>query len=145
MSNTRSLSARLLAAGFGLFAATLTLHLAFAGEMAKAYHAPASDVMVLPQYCWAQYILDVPDTPPYIISKDLCGIGTNHLCDGYIQVRRAKKKWSDAAYRGGELWGAKGSFEYTLTAIKNFPNCPIRGDAEKALAEVKELLTLSKH
>lgn len=115
-------------------------HYAYAGEGAKYYHAPASEVMLLPRYCWAQYVGSIPDTPEYTISRDLCGVGTNHLCDGYLQVRRARKKWSDAAERNGELHGARGSFEYTLTAIKDFPNCPIRSDTEKALAEVTRLM-----
>src|SRR5208283_107273 len=121
MATKRAFSRRLLVLGLVLF--TLPTAAAIAGELAKVYHAPASEVMTLPRYCWAQYMLEIPDTPEFTISRDLCGVGTNHMCDGFLQVRRAKKQWSDAAERNGLLYGAKGSFEYTLTAIRDFPNC----------------------
>jgi hypothetical protein len=136
-------SRRVLILGFALF--TLPIGAAIAGELAKVYHAPASDVMTLPRYCWAQYRLEIPDTPEFTISRDLCGVGTNHMCDGLLQVSRAKKQWSDAAARNGLLHDARGSFQYTLTAIRDYPNCPIRGDAEKGLADVNQLMLMLKH
>jgi len=143
MATKRAFSRRIRVLGLALF--TLPVGAPVAGELAKVYHAPASEVMTLPRYCWAQYLLQIPDTPEFTIPRDLCGVGTNHMCDGYLQVQRAKKQWSDAAQRNGLLYAAKGSFEYTLTAIRDYPNCPIRGDAEKGLADVKQLMSMVRH
>ena len=56
MATERALSRRVLILGLALF--TLPIGAAIAGELAKVYHAPASDVMTLPRYCWAQYRLE---------------------------------------------------------------------------------------
>lgn len=139
----QAVSSRILVTCFALF--TLLIRSTMAGELAKNYHAPASDVMTLPHYCWAQYMLSIPDTPEFTIPKDLCGIGTNHMCSGLLQVHQAKMKWRDADKRGFLLTGARGDFQYTLTAIRDYPNCPIRGDAEKAMADANQLLQMAKH
>ena len=112
----------------------------FAAERQSPYFntVPAMEILVLPRYCWAQYLQRIPATPEYTISRELCGVGTNHMCEGLIDLNRVIKS-HDLATRGLYLNGARRQFLYTLKAIENYPSCPIRADAEKGLREVEQL------
>ena len=48
---------------------------------ATKYKAPTNEVMLLPRFCWGQYLPGV-DGPPYTIEG--CGVWMNHYCPGLL-------------------------------------------------------------
>jgi len=118
-----------------------------ASAAAVKYQAPASEVAQLPQFCWAQYMEGV-EGPEYSIPAKECGVGMNHYCPGLISLIEAKHAvGSKARDRPGRLNSARKDVLYTLNAMTNYPNCPIREHAEATLKEVEMLqkMTPQRH
>jgi hypothetical protein len=104
---------------------------------ATKYKAPASEVVLLPQFCWAQYMENV-EGPDYSISSTLCGVGMNHYCPALIELIEAKRSiGSKARDRPGHLNVARKEVLYTLNAMREYPSCPIRSHAESSLKEIE--------
>ena len=106
---------------------------------ATKYKAPANEVVLLPQFCWAQY-MDNVEGPEYSISSTLCGVGMNHYCPALIELIEAKRSvGTKAKDRAGHLNVARKEVLYTLNAMRDYPSCPIRSHAESTLQEVEML------
>lgn len=104
---------------------------------ATKYKAPAVEVVLLPQFCWAQYMENV-EGPEYSISG--CGVGMNHYCPALIELIEAKRSvGAKAKERAGHLAVAHDGVLYTLKAMKDYPDCPIRSHVESTLREVESL------
>ena len=106
---------------------------------ATKYKAPASEVVLLPRFCWAQYMEKV-DGPKYEIPRSSCGVYMNHYCPALLEVIRANKSFGDPGVRKQHLIVARKETIYTLNGMKDFPSCPIRGHAETTLREVETSL-----
>lgn len=110
-----------------------------AGAAKAKYTAAPSEVAQLPQFCWSQYVDDA-EGPQYSISPRLCGVGMNHYCPGLVDLIRARRSFGDRKKlrdRLGHLNSALTNTTYTLRAMQNYPNCPIRSQVEATDAEVR--------
>ena len=96
-------------------------------------------VAQLPKFCWQQY-MDGVSGPGYFIDPKDCGWGMNHYCQGLVELYRARKTFGDRNKRLHHLQVAQGSTQYTITAMKNYPACSIRGHVEKTMAEINGYL-----
>lgn len=128
--------------------AILFIALAFTSTAASAakYKAAASEVVQLPQFCWAQY-MDNAQGPQYSISPKLCGVLTNHYCPGLVALIRAKKSLGSTAKlkeRLANLREAEKDTGYTLRGIKDYPHCPIRSHVEATAVEVQKMLSATE-
>ena len=101
------------------------------------YSAPASEVALLPRFCWAQYMEGV-DGPEYDIQG--CGVLTNHYCDGLRELAKAQKTFGNKGARIQHLQRAKANTLYTLNGIAPYPSCAIRSHVETTLKNVNEQL-----
>jgi hypothetical protein len=97
---------------------------------ATKYKAPATEVALLPRFCWGQYLERV-DGPGYEIQG--CGPLTNHYCDGLLELARANKTFGNKSARIQHLKRAKENTLYTLNGIAQFPSCAIRNHVETTL------------
>ena len=99
--------------------------------------APASEVLLLPKFCWAQYMNKVKG-PQYSIPRRLCGVGMNHYCPALVELNRAMKStWEQTP---PALVVAKRGIQYTLEWMKPYPSCPIRAQVGASLREVDSML-----
>lgn len=103
------------------------------------YKAAPSEVVLLPRFCWAQYMEKV-EGPQYEIPRSTCGVYTNHYCPALIELIRANKSFGNPGLRKQHLVVARRETLYTLNGIKSFPSCPIRGHVESTLREVETSL-----
>ena len=111
--------------------------LAADSAIATKYKAPASEVALLPRFCWGQYMENV-DGPEYEIRD--CGVYTNHYCDGLLELARAQKTFGNRNARIQHLQRAKQNTLYTLNGISAYPSCAIRSHVETTLIQVNEQL-----
>ena len=111
--------------------------LAMTSSSAIAQKAPVSEVLVLPKFCWSQYMHNVKG-PQYSIPRELCGVGMNHYCPALIELNRAMK--STGSKRRQHLVVAKRGIQYTLRWMKPYPSCPIRAQVEASSREVDSML-----
>lgn len=102
---------------------------------AGIYKAPLENVMLLPQYCWGQYDAQF-QAPQYFISRSLCGVGMNHYCPGLLEYQKAMAETSPGR-RFQRLKVVLGDIQYTLSWMKDYPNCPIRGDVLRLQNQVR--------
>jgi len=113
-------------------------------SIAAKYSAPASEIAMLPHFCYAQYVDNVSG-PEYTIHD--CGPIVNHYCPALLELQRAQK--AIGVKKKGErlqhLQVAKRDTLYTLNGIKGFPNCPIRQHVESTLMQVNTLLNVYGH
>jgi len=113
--------------------------LAMTSSSAIAEKAPAAEVLLLPKFCWSQYMNNVKG-PQYSIPGNLCGVGMNHYCPALLDLNRAMK--STGEIRRQHLVVAKRGIEYTLGWMKPYPNCPIRAQVESSQREVDSMLRI---
>ena len=106
-------------------------------EAAK-YKAPAMDVLQLPQFCWSQYMDNVKG-PQYEIPSATCGWGMNHYCPALAELRSSQRT-HNRAEKIGKLKVVRHEIEYTITAMKDFPSCPIRQHVENTRLQVNGML-----
>jgi hypothetical protein len=97
----------------------------------QGWEPTAAEIAQLPQFCWAQFTAH--KGPEYDIPRAACGSGMNHYCPGLVEHLRAKKSFNDPGKRLGYLNYARKRTLYTLNAMKNKPNCPIRQHVETTL------------
>lgn len=95
------------------------------------------EIAQLPKFCWTDMGSRVAKGPEFSISRSerVCGPGVNHYCEGLLFLLRAKQA-RNTRERSSLLGGAEKSVRYTLNAIKNYPNCTVRGHAEATMAEI---------
>ena len=120
-----------------LLAACVLLVMTSGSAIAQKYKAPASEVVLLPKFCWSQYMSNVKG-PQYEIPKRSCGVGMNHYCPALIELNRGMK--STGSKRRQHLVVAKRGIQYTLRWMKPYPSCPIRAQVEASSREVDSML-----
>ncbi|MEJ2645928.1 MAG: hypothetical protein P8180_13590 [Gammaproteobacteria bacterium] len=96
-------------------------------------HAPISEVMLLPQFCWGQYLNY--KQPQYNIPRG-CGAGMNHYCQGLIFLNQGERVFDNMGKKRNLLHNAKRRFKYTLDWMKKYPNCPLRQAVNESLRRV---------
>lgn len=109
-----------------------------AAEDINGLHPSAVEVASLPKFCWHQFLGKRFDGPVFKIPKS-CGVGMNHYCPGLVQLNRANRSFDKLDHRRWLLKSAKGSFEYTIKAMRNY-HCPLRGEVNNMLRLVNGLL-----
>lgn len=101
------------------------------------YKAELKYGLMLPDYCGYNYFNR--KGPKYHVSRELCGVGTNHFCKGLIELYKArdakKKKYKVIHYKQ-----AKGHAEYTKRWIAKYPRCPLHKDVANVLMEANMML-----
>lgn len=102
-------------------------------------NATATELVLLPQFCLAQYTKEFQG-PPYEIPDELCGVGTNHYCEGLLDIIRANRSTKIDAKRA-YLRKAKVNTEYTVGGIERWgtPKCPITEHVQKTLRQIQSL------
>lgn len=113
----------------------IMLHASFV--LATKYKAPANEVLLLPRFCWSQYLVGV-DGPAYSIEG--CGVWMNHYCEGLLMFNRARKPNAKLGERIQNLTRAKEDTLYTLEHMTDYPACMIRQHAETTLKEINAML-----
>lgn len=96
-------------------------------------HAPITEVMLLPRFCWGQYL--GYRQPQYNIPRRSCGVFMNHYCPGLILLNMSERTFGNPGKKRSLLVRAKRNFEYTLRGMKKYPYCPLRGSAEASLRQ----------
>lgn len=95
----------------------------------------------LPTYCYAQYVDEkLAAQPGYSITG--CGGRMNHFCPGLIYLIRARKASDPPATRRTNAKHAIDDINYSLKDMT--PGCPLRADAEAALARAMAILQSAK-
>jgi hypothetical protein len=124
----------------GLLLSTSAFAQGYKGE------AKATEVALLPHFCWAQYMDDPPPGDEFRISKSACGSLMNHYCPGLVLLDRATKPYGTKSKgeKRQNLVRAKESVVYTLKGMANYPACPIRSHVETTLARINALLLATK-
>lgn len=102
---------------------------------AGAYKAPPSEVLVLPRYCWGQYMKDLRGPQYWMLG---CGPAMNHYCPALIEMHQGMKSFGSR--RRPLLLLAKRGILYTIRSMAKYPRCRIRADVENSLTEVNTLL-----
>jgi hypothetical protein len=98
-------------------------------------HAPVTEYMQLPKFCWGQFNDGLKDAQ---FSIQGCGDGANHYCEGLLNLQRAKKSKSiDQKYM--LLANAKHNTEYTLGWLQRqqvIGTCSITAHVEQTKREI---------
>jgi hypothetical protein len=108
-----------------------------AADAKTLYSAPANEVLLLPRFCWGQYMAGV-DGPEFEIRD--CGVAWNHYCPGLIQLNEARKPNVTRGAKIQLLQRAKTNTLYTLRGIEPYPACKIRTHAQTTLQQINTLL-----
>jgi len=87
--------------------------------------APPDELIRLPKYCWGQYNPKFK-SPRYNIDRNICGVRTNHFCQGILRFNRSQNPLASATERRQYLALAIKNFDYTMDGIKPYPKCNIR-------------------
>jgi hypothetical protein len=97
------------------------------------------ETMLLPQYCWGQFNpqfqgggMQAYNLPP----REVCGERMNHFCPALVSLARAKK---DQRMRGYWIGVANDHIEYTLSALREVPRCPLSAEIERYAIEIKSM------
>jgi hypothetical protein len=80
-----------------------------------AYEATATELVMLPKYCWAQYIPKLSNRPKFSIGN-ACGVGMNHYCPSLQGLMRAEKM-PHGFRKLDQLKAALNEIKYTLDYI----------------------------
>ena len=91
----------------------------------------ASEILLLPRWCWGQYNAAIKDT-----GVGDCGPGMNHYCPALLEFNRSYSS-REQFRRVHHLKVALSGVEYTLGWMKDYPNCSIRGDVLKTYTRVR--------
>ena len=97
--------------------------------------ASALEQAQLPPYCYYLHVdKKYAGHPVYDIPRN-CGVFMNHYCEGLIHLIRAQKAATPANVRKGDAGAAVSLIGKTLKSMTK--ECPLRADAEAALARAK--------
>ncbi len=131
------MNSRRLAAALAVTLLSTVLVLARDNAWGK-YEAPPDIVATLPQFCWGQYLDNVPLDPRF----ETCGGFTNHFCPGLVLMKKAEKeKTPMSAY--WLLKEAEGSMRYTLQYTA--PECFLRPRALINIQRIKFQMDMLKY
>ena len=122
-----------------LISSTLFLFspLALAGQPGyRQGKATASEVLMLPRFCWWEYNAAYKDTQLEIRN---CGPGMNHYCSALVKFSRAERM-SDRFKRIDTLNSVLRDVEYTLGWMKDYPGCSIRQNVLQNYSRVRACL-----
>ena len=140
----RSLATRLAAAAAGaLLSAAPAPGWAQPGPDPKqdlsGFWPTALEVTQLPRYCWGSFNpqfrgagMEAFNLPP----RQVCGERMNHFCPALLSMLRAKKGTPQSGYWLGV---ADGHMRYTLSALREVPNCPLAPEIERYAAQLKSM------
>lgn len=95
--------------------------------------ASASEVLMLPRFCWWEYNAAFKDTALEIQG---CGVGMNHYCSALVEFNRAQSTL-DRFKKTYKLEAVLRGVEYTLGWMKEYPNCSIRQHVEQTYVRVR--------
>lgn len=95
--------------------------------------ASASEVLMLPRFCWWEYNPAFKDTAKEINN---CGPGMNHYCQAVLEFNRLYST-RESFRRVQHLKVALRGVEYTLGWMKDYPNCTIRQDVQQTYMRVR--------
>ena len=130
---------------FGVLGVFLLSHLnsAMAAELMSPgpNKAPLIYALKLPQYCQGQYF--GRKEPQYQLPRELCGVGTNHFCEGLIRLYKARAT-TDRAKKAEHYRSAKRPVEYTKRWIADHPRCPLHPTVNQVLNEIDLKLKMYK-
>ena len=105
------------------------------GDGGRYGGASALEQVQLPRYCYYLHVdKKYAGHPEYDIPRS-CGLFMNHYCEGLIHLIRAQKATAPANLRKGEARAAESLVGKTLKSMTK--ECPLRADAEAALARAK--------
>lgn len=99
------------------------------------YKAPMKYAVQLPKYCWGQFFGRTEpqyNMPP----QNICSPGMNHFCGALVDLMRARESM-DKRQKAGYFRSAEKEILYTKRAMERYPQCPLRRDMERALAEAQ--------
>jgi hypothetical protein len=121
-----------------LFAGAALVATAFSSFSAHGQQYPtALELAQMPKFCYAQFPGTNATGDEYKIQG--CGPAANHYCYGLMQIIRAKSPTANKPERLTLLKLAMGNIQYTETAIKDYPTCPIREHVAASKAQVLNL------
>lgn len=100
---------------------------------AGGYSAPASELVLLPQFCWGQYNAQYSGGQ-YFPSE--CGPFMNHYCPALLDYNRAFREISREK-RAHIMRTVLENMEYSIKGMKEFPACSIRQHVEKTYKRVR--------
>lgn len=93
----------------------------------------ASEVLLLPGFCWGEYNPAIKNTGKGINN---CGPGMNHYCPAVLEFNRSYST-RERFRRVQHLEVALRGVEYTLGWMKNYPDCSIRQDVLQTYIRVR--------
>lgn len=101
--------------------------------VSAAVKPSASEVLLLPGFCWGKYNPAIKNTGKGINN---CGPGMNHYCSAVLEFNRsysARERFRRVQHLEVALRGV----EYTLGWMKNYPYCSIRQDVLQTYTRVR--------
>jgi hypothetical protein len=122
-----------------LVATSLAFGVASATALAQGpgdWQPSSLEVIQLPRFCWAQFKVPGSDGPEFRIAN--CGPAANHYCFGLTYLMRTKK-FTGRGKPLADLGRADTDVWYTEVAIKDYPQCSIRGHVADTRAEINQL------
>ena len=123
----------------------LLLGVAFLTNVAAQGYAAGTTAVEraqLPTYCYPQYVdSKLAQQPGYSIPRS-CGVAMNHFCPGLIYLIRARKASDPPNIRRDNANRAITDINYTLRGMPK--ECPLRADAEAALARAKSIANTAR-
>jgi len=101
------------------------------------WHPTAIEAMMLPKFCWGQFMKNRFRGPEFRIQN--CGPGMNHYCPALVALNRANRSF-DSRTKRGYLQGARAQALYTVKAMEKYPYCPIRGQVDRTYQQIEREL-----
>ena len=120
----------------GLFVAAALLPVRGALADGTEFRPTASEIMLLPQFCWGQFNPEFKGKgAQYDISQfPNCGLGTNHYCPGLVAINRANR---DYKRRGYWISVAEGQIAYTVRSLGKYPQCGLKPHVEQTASRLR--------
>jgi len=109
---------------------------------AAPYKAAASEIALLPKFCYQQYVDGVSGPEYSFPPADSCGYAMNHYCGGLISLIRAKRVVGNPRERQTKLAVARADVVYTVKGMEQYPACPIRDHVNATLTEIDFLMKI---
>ena len=100
------------------------------------FRPTASEIMLLPQFCWGQFNPAFKGKgAQYDISQfPNCGVGTNHYCPGLVAINRANR---DYKRRGYWIRVAEDQIGYTIRSLSKHPQCALNPHVEQTASRLR--------
>jgi hypothetical protein len=108
----------------------------------EGWHPSQTEVMLLPKFCWGQFLGGKFKGPQYTLPRETCQ-AWNHYCPGLVALGRANRSFDNKRKRA-YLMGARDQLRYTVGALRKYPRCPIRGQAMRTYRLIQQELSLTR-